>query len=328
MSIPAPESSIDWDDWTPGSIPAARQAAKLDELIATAVGRNPSWSDRAAARGSLLASIEDHRLDRLASAVSDAVARGDSVDTLARTLRGVLDDPRWAEMVATTEMNRAMTAASLASYTAAEVPAKEFLTSDDSRVCILCQENEDAGPILITDDFPNGDSPVHPTCRCCVQPSWATPDQLGLSTGELSYLAPDLGLDDADLFAAEAEAEAFDGEEGDLEEDAAEPGVDQHDTAGETREIEPAPPLTTADLAAQGALRRAERQAAGQAAAAAPEARDLSRPSPDDLAARISQLPSDVAGLRLGPNVGQGGFRVGRRRARRNKAAAVDDDEG
>lgn len=171
MAGQALSATIDWDSWTPGSIPAARQAAQLDQLIATAVGRSDQWSNRAAQRGSLLASIEDHRLDRLAAVVADAVARGDSVDSLAKVLRDVLDDPAWAETVATTEMARAMSAASLASYADAGLEAVEWLASPTS--CEICQENEAAGPIPMGSLFPSGDDsvPAHPRCTCSLSPA-------------------------------------------------------------------------------------------------------------------------------------------------------------
>lgn len=191
MAAPIVESSIDWDSWTPGHEPAARLARQQDQLIAQAVGRDASWSDRAAQRGSLLASIEDNRLDKLSGAVSDAVARGASSDELARTLQGVLDDPAWAEMVATTEMARAMTAASLASYRDAGFPAASVLSSNDLRVCALCQENEDAGPIPVNDEPPNGWPPTHPKCRCAVTADYLTPADLT----SMGYSLSDFGLD-------------------------------------------------------------------------------------------------------------------------------------
>jgi SPP1 gp7 family putative phage head morphogenesis protein len=259
VATPVVDASINWDAWTPGSIPAARQASKLDELIATAVGRNPGWSDRAAQRGSLLASIEDHRLDRLASAVADAVARGDSVDQLAQVLQGVLDDSRWAELVATTEMNRAMTAASLASYADAGIEGKSWLTSSDDMVCDPCNDNEAAGPIPLDAPFPTGDDgpPQHGRCRCCVLPELILPTDAPAAS-DTNPLLPTI------------------------------PDVPAHPTAGSTREVAPSasPLATAAALAALAAQQRAERQTPGTV----PETDDLSE---DDLAEQITELPPD-----------------------------------
>jgi len=160
-------------------------ARNLALLIAQAVGLEADWHRRASARGSLLASIEDRKLDVLADTVADAVARGASAQTLERTLRDVLDRTTWSDLVATTELNRAMTAAALDTYQQQGVPAKRFVISpvdtilhpDGSaarvdRVCRRCHANADAGPVPLSAEFPEGDPPVHPACRCAVVPSW------------------------------------------------------------------------------------------------------------------------------------------------------------
>lgn len=287
-------ATIDWDSWTPGSIPGARQAAKLDQLIATAVGRSDQWSDRVAQRGSLLASIEDRRLDRLASAVADAVARGDSVDTLAKLLRDVLDDPKWAETVATTEMARAMSAASLASYADAGLEAVEWLASPTS--CDICQDNEDAGPIPMGSVFPSGDDapPQHPHCVCSVSPvvGYESSSVTGETTGDLM---------DSILVSI------------------------PHPTGGSIQPVATgttARPLSSAEQAALSFNRPKPEEPKPT-----PTAVDVSRQTEDDLAARIAELPPGVADLRLGPDAGLGRFRVGRRRKRTGKAAGWDEED-
>lgn len=171
-SPPMVSITPNWADWTPGNAPAAEQAQNLHELIGNAVGNDSAWSTRAALRGNLLASIEDNRLGKLADAVSAAVADGSNVDSLTNVLTDVLDDPQWANMVATTEMARAMTAASMAIYLDAGIPAKSVATAQDDRVCVECQANEDAGVIPLYDVFPADDPPSHPGCRCAILPQW------------------------------------------------------------------------------------------------------------------------------------------------------------
>lgn len=163
---------VNWDSWTPGNIPAAAQAGNLDQLISDAVGENDAWATRAAMRGNLLASIEDTRLSVLADKLAAALEQGSTVDELTKVLNGVLTDTSWSEMVATTEMARAMTAASQASYQAAGIPARSVMTAEDQVVCQFCAENEDAGAIPFGSDFPNGPPPTHPSCRCAVVPDW------------------------------------------------------------------------------------------------------------------------------------------------------------
>jgi NAD+--asparagine ADP-ribosyltransferase len=48
------------------------------------------------------------------------------------------------------------------------VEKKEFMAEADA--CPECEENQDAGAIAIDDEFPNGDVPVHPNCRCAIAP--------------------------------------------------------------------------------------------------------------------------------------------------------------
>ena len=171
---PAVKISPNWEEWTPGNVPAANAAQGLHGLISQAVGNSDAWSTRAAQRGNLLASIEDNRLNRLADAVSQAAAEGATVDQIESTLLGILDDPSWANMVATTELARSMNAATLASYLDAGIQGKACLTAEDDRVCVECQSNEDTGTIPLGENFPAGDPPTHPGCRCALIPEWIT----------------------------------------------------------------------------------------------------------------------------------------------------------
>ncbi len=255
--MPTPSAGIDWDAWRPGSEPAAAQASNLDLLLAQAVGENPRWGDRAVARGSLLASIEDHRLDKLASTVSEAVARGDSVDTLERTLRKVLSDTRWADMVAITEMNRAMTQASMDTYRQNGIEAYEYLSAEDNRVCGQCSESEDDGPYALNQVPSGGLPPAHPLCRCSISPYFATGSDLFLfnpedieAAGEEAE-ASEVGFDEEEGFdedEASGEDEASDEESAEEDSAGAEPEpepepemveepAEPHDTTGSTREI-------------------------------------------------------------------------------------------
>jgi len=113
-------------------------------------------------------SIADNRLDDLAQALADGIDNGDPMSVVADAIRGLLDDPARAELIATTETARAVTVATQDEYAASGIEAQRFLAADDDLVCPECQENEDTGVISIDDDFPNGDPPVHPGCRCAL----------------------------------------------------------------------------------------------------------------------------------------------------------------
>ena len=75
-------------------------------------------------------------------------------------------------MVAVTEINRAVSAATLAIYAEAGIRAKEWLTAADQRVCPTCDRNAGDGPIPLDAAFTSGDTapPGHPTCRCALGP--------------------------------------------------------------------------------------------------------------------------------------------------------------
>ncbi|NUQ98855.1 MAG: phage portal protein [Streptomyces sp.] len=163
LAVLSGSAAVDWSAWTPGDAEAARLV--LDEN-----GRNGLvlLLDRA---GVNISSIAANRMDALAKALSDALARGDSADTLARALRGILDDPKWAEMVAVTELARATSAASLDTYQANGVAQVDWLIAPSA--CPMCQENADASPIPTGAAFPSGDvmPPGHPRCRCSLSPA-------------------------------------------------------------------------------------------------------------------------------------------------------------
>ena len=52
----------------------------------------------------------------------------------------------------------------------------EWLVADP---CEDCAVNEDASPIPIDEDWPNGDAPVHPNCMCDIAPYSSIDSQLG-----------------------------------------------------------------------------------------------------------------------------------------------------
>ena len=69
---------------------------------------------------------------------------------------------------------RAVTVATRDEYQANNVVQVGWLLSDGA--CELCEENDDASPISIDDDWPNGDPPVHPQCLCALTPIVDTGD--------------------------------------------------------------------------------------------------------------------------------------------------------
>lgn len=139
-----------WSNWTPGWGDAASQLAG---------GGLRDMLDQA---GVTISSIVDSRLNDLGDLIAAGVAAGASVDSIASDAQDLLSDPSRAFMIANTETARAMTTQSLSDYQQAGVGQVDWLAEGDA--CPDCQENEDASPINLGDDWPNGDPPVHPNC--------------------------------------------------------------------------------------------------------------------------------------------------------------------
>ena len=155
---------IDWSEWEPGDSGTAADllagetdAARLHQLLSEA--------------GVRIKSIQDTRLDDLASAIADSIDRGTTVKALADQIVGLLTNPDRAEMIAQTETTRVMGAAARDTYDALGVTWIMFLTAEDVTVCADCASNEDQGPIPAGGTFGEGDPPVHPLCRCTLIPA-------------------------------------------------------------------------------------------------------------------------------------------------------------
>jgi SPP1 gp7 family putative phage head morphogenesis protein len=153
-------ATIDWAGWTPGDTDAARAllGGGLDRLLEQA--------------GVTINSVLAGRMDALAEVLADGITGGLAPDTIARGLGDVLEDAKWASMVAETETSRAINAATQGRYLDAGVTANTWMTAADQRVCPACAENEDAGAVSIGQSFPSGASgpPGHPRCRCALAP--------------------------------------------------------------------------------------------------------------------------------------------------------------
>ena len=145
-----------WSTWQPGYGEAAAKVADggLQTLLDNA--------------GQTIQGVTATTMGRLGDVISQGLAAGDPVSTTANNALAILADPAQATMVANTEYARAMTETSMDTYQANGVAQISWLAEDDA--CELCQENEDASPIGIDDDWPNGSVPAHPSCRCAVAP--------------------------------------------------------------------------------------------------------------------------------------------------------------
>lgn len=165
--LPGPDDDVmaSWDTWRPGNPEAARQILSAD-------GKDVVWRRLLELDGVELSEIAANRVDEIAMVLADGLERGASIDEIATALTGVIADPRWAEMTAWTELNRAVSAASQAEYLGDGLTRNEWMNAKDQRVCPLCVANEAVGPVEIGDAFPSGDRrpPAHPRCRCGLLP--------------------------------------------------------------------------------------------------------------------------------------------------------------
>lgn len=156
-----PVATIDWAAWVPGNPLAAAElsgegaGAGLAQLLDDA--------------GVRIAGIEGSALDDLAATLAEGVANGDSIGTIASALDDTLGTR--AEMIANTEVNRAMSLATMDTYEANGIGGVEWLAEDNA--CEACGANADAGVIALGDEFPSGDTspPAHPRCRCAISPA-------------------------------------------------------------------------------------------------------------------------------------------------------------
>jgi len=158
-------TAIDWGAWTPGDTAAAR-------LLAGSLGDGRGLEALLRDSGVTIRSIAANRLKALGMILADGAERGDSVDTIASAIQGLLSNPSRAEMIATTELNRAVSRASLGSYIRNGIDAVEWISAGDGRVCNICADNADGGPRPPGDFFPSGVTapPGHPWCRCALVP--------------------------------------------------------------------------------------------------------------------------------------------------------------
>jgi hypothetical protein len=155
-------TEIDWAAWVPGNPEAALQLADggLQALLDAA--------------DVVIKGLTDTDLTRLSEILADGAAAGDSVDVLAEALLTMVDDEARAEMIASTELNRAVSASTLDTYQLNGVAGKSWALGPNP--CQMCQDNSDDGVIALEDDFSSGDAfpPAHPYCECALLPHTAS----------------------------------------------------------------------------------------------------------------------------------------------------------
>jgi len=131
-----------------------------------------AYANKHAAR--LVTKMDAETKDRLAKVIGDAIKEKRGIPGLARDIRKEFDDMTKyrSQVIAQTETNDALSAASLDRMKDMEVNGKEWVTVGDDRVSEICMENEAAGIIPVDQPFPSGHMrpPGHVSCRCALAP--------------------------------------------------------------------------------------------------------------------------------------------------------------
>ena len=149
--IAAQPDAAYWDAWTPGYGEAAALTA------------NGGMADLLSNGGITIQGMTDTSIERIGNAISEGLSKGDSYEATAKALEDVTGSR--AEVIANTEMNRAMTTASVETYKDAGVTEVEWLAEADA--CPICEENADASPYPLDG---GEEPPAHPSCRCALSP--------------------------------------------------------------------------------------------------------------------------------------------------------------
>lgn len=160
---PTWEADVDWSKWAPGN---ARTAA---ELAGTDGGRGLAKLLDAA--DVTIQGITDFTVETLARTLAEGVAAGENITDLTARVRHALGDGSRAEMIARTEVARAQTVATKDTYVENGMGGRQWLAASDAEEDCA---DLDGTIVAMDDDFPDGDPPLHPNCRCAISPVLAS----------------------------------------------------------------------------------------------------------------------------------------------------------
>lgn len=160
-------AEADTDDDVDSDADADADALPTDYVGMTA---EEAASYAAAKVDSLITGIDETSLQSIANAVSTGITERLGVPGTAKLIRGVVDGMSGyrSEMIAANEMNDAMSQAFLKKLARNEIEYKQWILGPNP--CEICEENAEASPIPLDEDFPSGDDapPAHPNCICAV----------------------------------------------------------------------------------------------------------------------------------------------------------------
>jgi SPP1 gp7 family putative phage head morphogenesis protein len=148
---------IDWATWKPG-----------DQVSALLLKPPRAFQRLLEQQGITIKEITNTTLKDIGNAIGEAVELGLSARQAAGLINRSVANPSRALMIAITESNRAMSAATAARYQQAGLEQMEWTTFDP---CEICASN-DGTVVQIGAAFPSGHTrpPAHPHCRCALLP--------------------------------------------------------------------------------------------------------------------------------------------------------------
>lgn len=106
-------------------------------------------------------------IDRMAHALADGLANGDSDDTIKRAMSDAICDTARAEVIARTETARAQGGATLNVFRRHGL--SQWNWHAEKNPCVECNGNEESSPHPLAGDLT---LPAHPNCRCNPLPHW------------------------------------------------------------------------------------------------------------------------------------------------------------
>ena len=150
--------NIDWSSWKPGNRASAMIAAPRGGFARLLNKKNTT-----------LQGLDTTTLRLVGTQLSAGLALGLTDEDIASRLADVIGSAERALTIATTEMNSAMSLASMDNYGELGVEQVEWLGLE---ACEICQPNIDQGAIPIGQEFDSGDTepPGHANCRCSILP--------------------------------------------------------------------------------------------------------------------------------------------------------------
>jgi len=126
------------------------------------------WAEKQAA--DLVTGLDATTIEQIADSVAQGIEEQLGVAGTGRLIRDVVDEMSVsrAAMIASTEINRAMSAAAVDQLGDLGVEYKRIVLSPDA--CPICIDNADQDPLPLDEDYDSGDAfpPFHPNCRCAI----------------------------------------------------------------------------------------------------------------------------------------------------------------